>query len=54
MEAVNQTQDQLERSILITALYDSADPGTFVHLELLTLAELKTLSAIMLEEGDAE
>ena len=51
MNAVTQTQDQLERNVLITALYDSADPGTFVDLELLTLAELKTLCAIMFEEA---
>jgi hypothetical protein len=51
MDAVTQTPDQLERTDLITALYDSADPGTFQHLELLTLAELKTLWAIMFEEA---
>jgi hypothetical protein len=50
MNAIAWTVQQLERLALIGALYDSTDPGTFVDLESLTLAELKTLAAIVLED----
>jgi hypothetical protein len=38
---------QSERSQLIQKLYESADPGTFSDLDLLSLAELKELASIL-------
>lgn len=53
MNAIAWTVEQLERMSLIKQLYESADPGTFVDLELLTLAELTTLHNILFEDDVA-